>query len=123
MIPKDPVIERNEAFDLWKTKGIDPISFYEKLDFPNPQESAERLYMWENAPELLFPEVAKKIQAIEAEKAQAALAASGGVPPEGGGGEVLPPEAVAPEVAGGALPPELKGQIGPGLEALLAGTQ
>lgn len=46
LVPKDPLTQRNEAMDLWSAQGIDPISFFEKLDFPNPYESAKDLLMW-----------------------------------------------------------------------------
>lgn len=57
MLPKDPVFERNEAIDLWAAGGIDPISFFERLDFPNPREAAMRLTAWKLDPMLLFPEL------------------------------------------------------------------
>lgn len=47
LVPKDPLTQRNEAMDLWSAQGIDPIGFYEKLDFPNPYESAKDLYIWQ----------------------------------------------------------------------------
>ena len=47
LVPKDPLTQRNEAMDLWSAQGIDPISFYEKLDFPNPTESAKDLLTWQ----------------------------------------------------------------------------
>lgn len=46
LVPKDPLTQRNEAMDLWSAQAIDPISFYEKLDFPNPYESAKDLLTW-----------------------------------------------------------------------------
>ncbi len=62
MIPKDPVTEREEAINLWSQGGLDPITFFEKLDFPDPKQSAEQLYMWKADPALLFPDVAKQMQ-------------------------------------------------------------
>jgi len=62
LVPKDPLTQRNEAMDLWSAQGIDPISFYEKLDFPNPYESAKDLLTWtmikEGAlqPQAMFPD-------------------------------------------------------------------
>ena len=62
LVPKDPLTQRNEAMDLWSAQGIDPISFYEKLDFPNPYESAKDLLTWtmikEGAlpPQTMFPD-------------------------------------------------------------------
>lgn len=46
LIPKDSLTKRNEAIDLWSAGAIDPITLYERLDFPNPRESAEKLIAW-----------------------------------------------------------------------------
>jgi len=62
MIPKDPESQRGEALALWAQKGIDPISFFEKLEFPNPRESAKSLYLWMSDPVQLFPELAEQQQ-------------------------------------------------------------
>lgn len=59
MIPHDPANERAEAISLWAQQGIDPISFFTKLDFPNPRESAKSLYLWQSDPVQLFPELAQ----------------------------------------------------------------
>lgn len=62
LVPKDPLTQRNEAMDLWSAQGIDPISFFEKLDFPNPYESAKDLLMWRQIeagqlpPQAMFPD-------------------------------------------------------------------
>lgn len=45
-LPKDEVSEADQALQLWQQGAIDPISLYEKLKFPNPLESAERLMKW-----------------------------------------------------------------------------
>ena len=45
MIPKDPLLKRNEAIDLWGMQAIDPLSLYVALDYPNPQEMVRRLIM------------------------------------------------------------------------------
>lgn len=62
MIPKDPVTEREEAVNLWSQGGLDPITFFEKLDFPDPKQTAEQLYIWKADPGLLFPDVAQQMQ-------------------------------------------------------------
>jgi len=54
LIPRDPLTERNEAIDLWGAGAVDPITLYDKLDFPDPQESARRLITWQTAPEQLL---------------------------------------------------------------------
>jgi len=58
MIPQDPLTRRNEAIDLWAAKAIDPITLAERLDVPNPQDYAKRLYQWQVSPQVLFPDVA-----------------------------------------------------------------
>lgn len=46
LLPVDKVTFRNEAIELWKINAIDPVTFFERLNFPNPKESAERLVLW-----------------------------------------------------------------------------
>jgi len=45
-IQQDEVSMRNEAMMLWQQGAIDPITLFERLKFPNPQEAAERLVQW-----------------------------------------------------------------------------
>lgn len=66
MIPQDPMSKRNEAVELWSQKGIDPISFFERLDFPNPRESAKNLYLWNADPVQLFPDLLEQQQVQQA---------------------------------------------------------
>lgn len=82
LIPKDPLIKRNEALDLWNAKAIDPIELFKRLDFPNPSEAAKQLWLWNNTPEVLFGE------------APAAPAAPAAAQPTG-----APAPAVAPTIA------------------------
>lgn len=42
MIPKDPLTKRNEAIDLWTTGALSPVDLFERLDDPNPKETAQR---------------------------------------------------------------------------------
>jgi len=56
MLPKDNVSEANQALELWSAQAIDPITLFEKLQFPNPQETAKKLFLWQNNPQALFPE-------------------------------------------------------------------
>lgn len=63
LIPKDPLTQRNEAMDLWQADGIDPISFYKRLEFPDPYNQAKQLYIWEQIkagalpPQMMFPDL------------------------------------------------------------------
>ena len=43
----DEVSRRNEALQLFQIGALDPITLYERLKFPNPQEAAEKLWRWQ----------------------------------------------------------------------------
>ena len=66
MIPHDPVSERNEAIDLWGVGALDPITFFDKLEFPNPRETARQLFLWKANPIALFPDLMAQQQQAEA---------------------------------------------------------
>lgn len=57
-LPTDDLSRRSEALELWGANGIDPISLYEKLDWPNARDAAMRLFQWTQNPMALFPEAA-----------------------------------------------------------------
>lgn len=61
MIPKDAMSQREEVVNLWDMGAIDPITFFEKLDFPDPKKTAEQLTAWKIDPLILFPELAKAL--------------------------------------------------------------
>jgi hypothetical protein len=63
MIPQDPATKREEAMTLWAEKAIDPITFFDRLEFPNPRESAKNLYLWLSDPIALFPDLQQAAQA------------------------------------------------------------
>lgn len=63
MIAHDPATQREEAMTLWAQKGIDPITFFDRLDFPNPREAAKNLYLWMSDPVSLFPDLQQQQQA------------------------------------------------------------
>lgn len=91
MIPQDPLTKRNEAIDLWNAKAIDPVTFFERLDFPDPEEAARKMLQYQLDPASAFAEL-------------------GGVPPMMPGQPA--PEGVVPmqlpppqQVNPGALPP------------------
>ena len=62
MIPHDPVSQREEAVELWAAQGIDPISFFDRLEFPNPREAAKQLFLWKSDPIQLFPDLLQQQQ-------------------------------------------------------------
>jgi hypothetical protein len=47
LIPKDPLTQRNEAIDLWSANAIDPLTFYKRLDFPDPMQQTNQLILWQ----------------------------------------------------------------------------
>lgn len=57
MVPQDPASQRGEALELWAQNGIDPITFFDRLEFPNPREAAKNLYLWMSDPVALFPDL------------------------------------------------------------------
>ena len=63
MIPKDPMSQRNEAITLMQAGNMDPITFFDRLEFPNPRESAKQLYLWKANPIALFPDLMAQQQA------------------------------------------------------------
>lgn len=67
MIPHDPVSQRGEAMQLWSEKGIDPITFFDRLEFPNPRESAKNLFLWLSDPIQLFPDLLAQQQQAQAQ--------------------------------------------------------
>ena len=54
LIPTDALTKRNEAVDLWSAGALDPITLFERLEFPNPREAAEKLIKFRLDPQSLF---------------------------------------------------------------------
>ena len=76
LLPKDNVTQANQAIELWSASALDPITLFEKLEYPNPQETAKKLFLWQNAPQMLFegdPDIAM-FQQMQAQQAQAQAA-------------------------------------------------
>ena len=42
-LPMDKVSIRTEAVQLWQLGALDPVTLFERLEFPNPEKAAERL--------------------------------------------------------------------------------
>lgn len=95
-LPTDKISQRNDAVELAKANKIDDITFFERMDFPNPREAAKRLFMQNKYPEKLFPDLMKELKK-EAE----------GKLKKGEGDGTIPPPADAspsPVVAPGSMP-------------------
>ena len=80
-LPTDKKSQRDEAIELAKAGKISTPDFFERMDYPNPKKMAQNLWLENNAPEQLYPELAEQIKgkqekeaaAVEAQiKAQAA---------------------------------------------------
>ncbi len=91
----DPVGKYNQAIQLWQLNGIDPESFFERLDFADPQDMAKKLQAWKRGQLLLE----SQIKQTEAANIAASTAAAGGGT-GAGGGEKAPVAATNPEGRG-----------------------
>jgi len=45
-LPTDELSKRREAMELWGMGALDPVTLFERLKFPNPEEAAKRLQLW-----------------------------------------------------------------------------
>lgn len=50
MAPKDEVSEQNQAVTLYQAGALDPISLFQKLNFPDPTETALKVALWTKDP-------------------------------------------------------------------------
>lgn len=66
MKPHDEITEMNQAMELYKLQAIDPKTLLTRINFPDPQTTAEQSVLWKVDPQtymqLNFPEIAQKIQ-------------------------------------------------------------
>ena len=70
MIPQDSLTRRNEAINLWSAGALDPITLFDRLEFPNPREAAKKLYEWKSNPASLFPDLMQEQQQMQAQQQQ-----------------------------------------------------
>jgi hypothetical protein len=88
--PKDPITQQNQAIDLFQAKALDLISLYEKLDFPNPKQTAERVMAMQMDPVAYIQ--GKSVEEIVQAKQQQ------GQPPAPQGGQPQPtPQQPSPQ--------------------------
>lgn len=93
----DKDVRRAEAVELAAQGLIDPITFYERMDYANPREMAMQLLLWQTNPMSLFPELIAQQQLRESEAQAQQEETTSNVPlPEGTiinlpGGEQAPP--------------------------------
>lgn len=63
-LPLDKISLRTEAVQLWQLGALDPVTLFERLEFPNPSKAAERLLAWKQGQ--LTQETQAKIAEIAA---------------------------------------------------------
>lgn len=60
MAPRDELSERNNAIALWNARALDPITLFQKLDDPDPMNTARKVVLWTTNPQMYamqyFPE-------------------------------------------------------------------
>ena len=54
MIPQDPLLRRNEAVDLLQMGIIDPLTAFERMNFPDPEATFQRLLQYQQNPASLL---------------------------------------------------------------------
>lgn len=87
-LPMDKISLRTEAVQLWQLGALDPVTLFERLEFPNPAKAAERLMAWKQGQ--LTAETQAKIQEIAASAqygAAAKVAEAGAETPMGESGK------------------------------------
>lgn len=96
LVPKDPLTQRNEAIDLWSANAIDPRSLYKKLDFPDPDEAANQLILWQMFQKgQIMPQQYLPNFTVEAPEAQPGMPQDQPTQPGTGGPAVSSPETQA----------------------------
>jgi hypothetical protein len=107
MKPHDEITEMNQAMELMQGGLLDPQTFFTRINFPNPKETAGQYMLYKLQPQvyfqLNFPEEFQAAQQVVMQQQQAQMAAQGGAPqPQGGGG--APPMPPQPPGSTGGVP-------------------
>lgn len=62
MAPRDEMSERNNTLALWESHALDPITLFQRLDDPDPIQTAKKVVLWTTNPQMYaatyFPEQA-----------------------------------------------------------------
>lgn len=61
MVPDSDLEKADQAQILLQQGNLDPISAFDRMNFPDPRQTAERTYLWKASPDLLFPELGAQI--------------------------------------------------------------
>ena len=103
-IPQDPLTRRNEAVDLCTAGLLDPLTMFERLDYPNPAEAVARLIAWKQNPASLAgfaqPETGGIVPPLQqgAPVSTTEMAARG-APPKNNAESILSKVPIGPETA------------------------
>ena len=99
MKSRDELTEMNQALSLWQAGVLDPKTLLTRLNFPDPESTAESTVLWlldKNAYlQLNFPELSSKLAQIQQQNAQQQMMAQVQGTPEPqtqGGAEPIPRE-------------------------------
>ena len=71
LVPTDSLTRRNEAIELWAAQALDPITLFDRLEFPSPRDTAKQLWLWQNAPDQLFKDDQEIQQVVAGQKQEA----------------------------------------------------
>lgn len=71
LIPENAVYKANQAVDLASRGFLSPLDLYRALEYPNAEELAANLFLWNNDPTTLMPND-PRIQQFKQEQAQKA---------------------------------------------------
>jgi hypothetical protein len=100
-LPTDKTSQRQEALDLAKMNKISDLDLFERMDFPNAREMAKNLYLQNNAPEKLYPDL---VEEINRDRGMEGSMPPGQAPPPGSMPQMgLPAPGMPPE---GGIPPQ-----------------
>lgn len=74
MKPKDEITEMNQAMALFQAGALDPKTLLTRVNFPDPQNTAEQTVLYNLDPnaymQINFPEIAQKLQMIQQQAMQ-----------------------------------------------------
>lgn len=90
----DKMMRKQDAFMKAKIKIIDPLTFFEDIDDPNPKQRAERWYMFTKNPDLWY------MKFVKGQDISQMAQTLGNMAPQPAGANGNPPPSVLPQPAG-----------------------
>ena len=76
LIPEDKASRQQRALTLANSQMISPIDLYKEFGMQNPEEVAKRLFLWQNDPMQLFPDLQQQQQAGDVQAKEGTLASA-----------------------------------------------